>query len=133
MRKRYRETSKKHHAWEKRHREWNRRVVAQSGINREGVAWDFSTYKGRLTYVNSRMKECARCGETDYRVLTLHHRDPSTKRWSIKGRIQQDVTRQSIDEEIAKCDVLCHNCHQLVHWEMRRGITGVDDDHRDSG
>lgn len=59
-------------------------------------------------------KCCAWCGATD--ELHLHHVDPSKKTshniwgWSEARRL----------EEIAKCIVLCCDCHQRAHAEARR-------------
>jgi hypothetical protein len=134
MRQQRRESDKKRHAWEKRQRERNRKHMASYERKENMVRWDFSTIKGRLTYINSHLTACQRCGTSDYRVLSFHHRDPKTKRWNVKEMAQrQGFSKKMIDEEIAKCDILCLNCHSLTHWEWRRGIKRVDDDHKDSG
>jgi hypothetical protein len=63
---------------------------------------------------------CLRCGEKDPIVLDLDHRDPETngripayasakyyrtKRW-------HQFSWEDLDAELAKCDVLCANCHR---------------------
>jgi hypothetical protein len=62
-----------------------------------------------------RDKPCARCKKR-YPLICMdfHHRDPSRKLFSIntKGAATRGLT--SIAAEIAKCDVLCSNCHRLV-------------------
>lgn len=58
--------------------------------------------------------QCLRCPENDPRCLDFHHRDPSTKKFCVsrnKGR-----PRHILIEEIAKCDVLCANCHRKLHY-----------------
>lgn len=60
---------------------------------------------------------CRRCGITDPRVLDFHHLDPATKAFSIgtaKGH-----SREALEAEIAKCEVLCSNCHRIEHAEER--------------
>jgi hypothetical protein len=58
---------------------------------------------------------CQRCGIHDHRVLQFHHEGGEDKIANIA-----DMTRwsqQSILREIAKCVVLCANCHCIVHYE----------------
>ena len=65
---------------------------------------------------------CADCGETDFRVLEFHHRDPSTKTRAIT-KMMGGYTWQRIQEEIAKCDVLCANCHARRHYNEKAAST----------
>lgn len=58
---------------------------------------------------------CIKCGENDWRCLDFHHRDPKTKKFTISG---QNHSKQALMEEIAKCDVLCANCHRKEHIEF---------------
>lgn len=58
---------------------------------------------------------CARCSNHDLRVLQFHHRDPSTKAYSVAN--MKSMRWERILEEIAKCDVLCANCHSIEHFE----------------
>lgn len=57
-------------------------------------------------------KSCARCGST--KNLELDHIDPATK---VSHRIWSwsEVRRQA---ELAKCQVLCHSCHQHKSTEQ---------------
>ena len=45
-------------------------------------------------------------------VMHFHHRDPSTKVMAISKAIV-NRSRQFCIEEIAKCDLLCGNCHAI--------------------
>lgn len=57
---------------------------------------------------------CARCGYRDnVAALQLHHRDPATK---IRGALSAHTSRPRLEREIAKCDVLCANCHAVEHY-----------------
>ena len=59
---------------------------------------------------------CSRCGETDQRVMQFHHVDPSTKLFTIANGAQSAARLRA---EIAKCVVLCANCHIIVESEER--------------
>lgn len=57
---------------------------------------------------------CTGCGECfDPVVMDWHHRDPDTKTAAVAWMIR-NAGRQSIVEEIAKCDLYCANCHRLL-------------------
>lgn len=56
------------------------------------------------------VSKCAKCGETDPLVLEFDHRDPKTKKYAITDMLH--LSWVTILAEIAKCDVLCANCHR---------------------
>ena len=72
---------------------------------------------------------CARCGYNEHpAALHFDHRDHTQKAFNIS----QDPKRswESIEAEIAKCDVLCANCHsvrtheeQHIYYSARLGTT----------
>ena len=64
-------------------------------------------------------KACVRCGIADYRVLDFHHIDPSQKKINLNMAWKQNVGKQAILAEIAKCELICANCHRILHWEER--------------
>ena len=70
--------------------------------------------KKRL-YVNSIKKKCRICGEKDYRCLVCHHNDPLTKEKTVSQLVMRNCSIDKIDKEIAKCSVLCGNCHTRLH------------------
>jgi hypothetical protein len=61
---------------------------------------------------------CVHCGRTDCRVLDFHHRDPSTKKFDISTAVRMGENRLSA--ELAKCEVVCKNCHAIIHAKYRR-------------
>jgi hypothetical protein len=68
-------------------------------------------------------KACVRCGNDDYRVLDFHHREPDSKVDGVAKAIKRNWSRAMIMEEIAKCDVLCANCHRIQQWELRQATS----------
>lgn len=72
-------------------------------------------------WLDSQKTACTDCGELDPACLDFHHVDSTKKdanlsvavaHWSIK-RLQT---------EMAKCVILCSNCHRKLHWrENRKG------------
>jgi hypothetical protein len=58
---------------------------------------------------------CMKCGYNKCAAaLGFHHRDPSKKDFRIGSGIPKrwELVRQ----ELAKCDLLCANCHAEEHW-----------------
>lgn len=68
-------------------------------------------------YVRLLGGECEHCHikltESNYSIFDFHHTDPNTKEYSwSKLRLFSD---NRILEELSKCQLLCANCHRLVH------------------
>jgi hypothetical protein len=59
---------------------------------------------------------CEDCGETHPACLEFHHTDPSEKKFSI-GRVRDYLSVRLLKTEIAKCRLLCANCHRKRHWK----------------
>jgi hypothetical protein len=97
-----------------RNYEWN---LKRGGIGR------------KLAYVRRRLAEsgCVDCGETDPGVLEFDH--VRGKLASVSGLGWANASDLRIDEEIARCEVRCVNCHRIRtasqfgharhHWDLR--------------
>jgi hypothetical protein len=64
--------------------------------------------------------KCERCGESTIECLQFHHRDPNQKDIELSRVVANGWSKARILREMAKCDVLCANCHLKRHWELRR-------------
>ena len=61
---------------------------------------------------------CKYCGENHPAVLQFHHRDPREKEFDVSAFVyHQKGGPAKLEAEIAKCDVLCANCHLKHHYE----------------
>lgn len=73
-----------------------------------------------IVFISSAMKctvsELSISSETrthNLQIRSFHHTDPNTKEYSwSKLRLFSD---SKIREELSKCQLLCANCHRLVH------------------
>lgn len=54
-------------------------------------------------------------------IYEFHHRDPSTKEFTLGGK---DLNRkwEKVMIEASKCDMLCANCHKERHYNESREI-----------
>ena len=80
----------------------------------------------RRAFINEIKEKvpCLTCGEMDPIVKQFHHVDPSTKlkrgsRQGVGGLASSSITMKALKEEIAKCVVLCANCHLQVEAGTR--------------
>jgi len=74
-----------------------------------------------------RNSECLDCGTRDVVVLEFDHREPQDKRHDISNLVMRAYSWSSISKEIAKCDVVCANCHrtrtaQQFGWRRLLGM-----------
>jgi hypothetical protein len=58
---------------------------------------------------------CERCDETHPATLEYHH--PGEKFKSISRMVRDGHSRERMRAEMAKCELLCANCHRKLHDE----------------
>lgn len=99
-----------------RRREYRRRrVEADPAIRRRAVEAQQRRYRRKREIVNeAKQGGCLVCGETEASCLDFHHRDPTTRLFTLGSNIMSR-SEAAIRAEIAKCDVLCANCHRKLH------------------
>ena len=105
--------AKENKQWYERHHERHRENVKERlGKSREKAQ--------RFIYEYLSHQKCADCGEYDFSVLTFDH---------VRGKKKKEISRMvadgdSIDailQEIAKCQVVCSNCHMRREQKRRTG------------
>ncbi len=80
----------------------------------------------KLRAIRSMGGRCMICGYDKHpAILDFHHIDPNSKSFGISsGGFSRSW--ESIKNEIAKCVLLCANCHR----EVERGLTSLPDIYR---
>ena len=85
--------------------EWNRVYRRKRYAERKQWMTDLVAARG-----------CDVCGESRPWVLDWHHRDPSSMEFRIAGSRVCQRSLESLEAEMAKCDLLCANCHRHRHY-----------------
>jgi len=65
---------------------------------------------------------CVLCGNTNSDVLGFHHRGDEQKTCNISTMVRKDMRVDRLHEEIEKCEILCFNCHHLVHLAKNKDL-----------
>jgi len=60
-------------------------------------------------------RKCCVCGEGRSACLDFHHKDPSQKSFGLGNIKGQGISL--VKAEVAKCIVICANCHRILHAE----------------
>lgn len=61
---------------------------------------------------------CAHCDEHRAACLDFHHLDPEQKLMGVIRMVQYGYSKESILREIEKCEVVCANCHRILHDDL---------------
>tara|TARA_Y100000034_G_C6851095_1_gene386144 strand:+ start:740 stop:1150 length:411 start_codon:yes stop_codon:yes gene_type:complete len=92
---------------------------------RENKGYYVAKAKKRTNEVRDWFRElkstlvCSECGEDHPATIDFHHIDPQEKEINICHTVAQGWSPQRIEKEIAKCKILCANCHRILHWEEK--------------
>jgi len=91
----------------------------QKDINNRLQSYAMQQHRGRnrkLHLIGSLGGACQRCGYArNHAALAFHHRLPGAKAFQLDLRSLSNRTWERVLEEVAKCDLLCSNCHFEVH------------------
>jgi hypothetical protein len=71
-------------------------------------------YRERDLWIQAFKTKCKYCEESRYPCLDFHHRD-SDKKLATIAQVRH-WSREKLQTEIEKCDVVCANCHRWHHW-----------------
>ena len=100
-----REYNKKHYQYNKEKRK------AITMATRQGIRDHIIAYK---------LEHPCKCGESHPAALQFHHRNPAEKTIEVSAVLRRGWSIKKLDEEIAKCDVICANCHLKLHWNEKQ-------------
>lgn len=77
----------------------------------KNIKKDFLIYKKAL--------KCEKCSFADWRALQFHHKNPLNKDFGLADGVCRGWGIKRVKEEAKKCQCLCANCHQILHFNKR--------------
>jgi len=100
--------------------------ACQAGRARQHYLTNRGRYLARVARNNTRVRaenrarlqdyltrqRCLDCGVTDLAVLEFDHRAPEEKWRDVSDLVRSGGAWSTVLHEIAKCDVVCANCHR---------------------
>lgn len=104
---------------EQKKRSQHKWYVKNSKVHRRKIKEARLALSDWFLELKSRL-ECSECGEDHPRCLDFHHKDSSTKVLAVSTMVLSGFSKETILDEINKCDVLCSNCHRKEHWPITR-------------
>lgn len=66
---------------------------------------------------------CKQCGENDPHCLDFHHLNTEEKKRSVSQLISYEISKEELQEEINKCEILCANCHRKEHYSIPASLS----------
>jgi hypothetical protein len=78
--------------------------------DKELVQYNKQQFKQRLKEIKENAG-CTDCGETNHIVLDFDHL--GNKKYNVSRMIHDGFSWAAIKKEIAKCEVVCANCHRI--------------------
>ena len=67
---------------------------------------------------------CSQCGFSHPAAIDFHHRDKSKKEFN-PSLMRGFTNKERFLKEIEKCDVLCSNCHRILHYNEVNGNPSI--------
>lgn len=92
----------------------NKELYKNKNIRRKNELIDF--------VVSLKKKPCMDCGKKyPHYVMDFDHRDGKTKLSTVNRMVHIHMnSKRKISEEIAKCDLVCANCHRTRTHKLLR-------------
>ena len=94
--------------WYERNKEseQDKAKIRQKKIREDFNKWYYE-YKSTLS--------CIQCGFSHPAAIDFHHRDKMDKEFN-PSKMRDYTNKKRFLKEIEKCDVLCSNCHRILHY-----------------
>lgn len=104
------------------YRQWDKdhpnRTAQRVTKRRKALSKWYQAFKTTLT--------CSHCPENHPACLEFHHLNPKSKDVHLSLAVNRGWSKERIMKEIAKCIVLCSNCHRKEHSRLSIDSDAVD-------
>lgn len=92
----------------------NNNIAREKSLSRRKIVRE--RHQTRLAEIKSQ-SGCIRCEQDDWRCLEFHHFDPTIKEFTISIAATNCYAWSRIERELCKCEIVCGNCHRLLHFQ----------------
>jgi hypothetical protein len=86
---------------------------------KENTGFSYQSFKGlkkKLEIFKERGNGCKICGyNKNLAALEFHHLEPKDKLFILDMRNLSNLSNLLIEKELAKCELICSNCHSEIH------------------
>lgn len=121
MKKYRKENPEKVKSWEK-----NRKRYRDKDSMIKYLLWQKNRrhdFKNRIDAIKLKIGKCEICGYSEHtEILQFHHKDKNLKAFNLSIGNLGSHKWEIILEEIGKCQLICPNCHMLIHYNETRII-----------
>jgi len=62
--------------------------------------------------------KCNQCGLKHPAIIDFHHKEKNKEK-AISQMVCDGYSISRIKQEIKKCDILCSNCHRIIHFSKQ--------------
>jgi hypothetical protein len=115
-----------------RQRKYCSRACKNKDTNHQFQSYEAQQARGvarKLALIRASGGGCARCGyKRNLAAMGWHHREPTQKAFEMDLRNLSNRSEATIALELAKCVLLCANCHAEEHFPQhalpRRVVRG---------
>lgn len=103
-----------------RQRKFCSRKCKNSGTNHQHQSYVAQQARGLARKLELLLRHGSRCSRCAYdrnsSALTWHHLDPALKSFNLDIRSLSNRSDRAVQAEVAKCILLCSNCHAETHF-----------------
>ena len=96
---------------------WTRKLPKITKENNSQRVNERRNAKRGIIREHKRLTGCFMCGINNPVVLEYHHKDPKLKEYNINYFVAGNWSMKKIQSEVDKCEVVCANCHRIIHHE----------------
>ena len=122
----YMRTYRKHNPDKIKQWEKNRKRNRNEESKKKFLLWQSKRrheFKNKLDKIKIDIGRCNLCGYKEHpEILQFHHRNKELKRFQLSTGNLGSYKWETILEEIDKCNLICPNCHSLIHYNETRKI-----------
>ena len=84
-------------------------------------------FQAWLNFLGPERMVCQVCGfNKSFVALDFHHRNPNDKKVEISRLLKlayNTKNKKIMEIELEKCDILCSNCHKMLHEQLQKEPT----------